>query len=381
MIRWLVVASLCVGPLRAAPVTDADWDPGLPYRAELTSPVTFQVDFRVVVTPPYHCRVLKVWIPLPPSDNAQQIADRELSSWPLAVEPRIASEPVYGNTFAYFEFDHPEGAQIITHRYRATVHELRWAIDPGRVTSVAAWPDGFEPYLRPVSGVVEDETFRATLASLVSQRSGEARDVYSVMDWIRRNLTYDHNQASLQADAAWAFANRRGHCSDYHGLCQTMTRALGYPSRVTYGINLFPKNSPSHCKIEVFLPPYGWVSFDVSETQRLVERIGRMANLDEARREQLAQAAVRRLTQGFRDNTWLLLTRGTNYELSPPAAAPVSVVRTAYVEADGQPLPEPDPANTEKREFAWMTAHTFTPDRPVTYPFADVATLAPWQEP
>ena len=29
---------------------------------------------------------------------------------------------------------------------------------------------------------------------------------------------------------------------------------------MTYGINPFPKNSPSHCKLEAYLPPYGWVS-------------------------------------------------------------------------------------------------------------------------
>ena len=45
-----------------------------------------------------------------------------------------------------------------------------------------------------------------------------------------------------------------------------MGRALGYPTRMTYGINPFPKNSPSHCKMEAFLPPYGWVAFDVSDT-------------------------------------------------------------------------------------------------------------------
>jgi ATP-dependent helicase HrpA len=34
-----------------------------------------------------------------------------------------------------------------------------------------------------------------------------------------------------------------------------MGRTLGFPTRVTYGIALFPKNSPSHCKLEALLPP------------------------------------------------------------------------------------------------------------------------------
>jgi hypothetical protein len=55
----------------------------------------------------------------------------------------------------------------------------------------------------------------------------------------------------------------------------------------------------------------------------------------------------------------------------------VSVARTLYAEADGTPLPDPDPANARKREFAWMTAHRYTPDRAVPYPFGDWKTLLP----
>jgi hypothetical protein len=50
----------------------------------------------------------------------------------------------------------------------------------------------------------------------------------------------------------------------------------------------------------------------------------------------------------------------------------VRVVRTIYVEADGVPLPEPDPANPEQREFTWMTAHRYRSDVPFTKPFEDV---------
>src|SRR6266536_422120 len=115
------------------------------------------------------------------------------------------------------------------------------------------------------------------------------------MKWVNETMTYDHSRASLKASAEWALENKRGHCSDYHGLCAAVGRALGYPTRVTYGINPFPKNSPSHCKLEVFLPPYGWVCFDVSETQLLIESIKRDDRLDQARKARLIEAAKRRL--------------------------------------------------------------------------------------
>jgi hypothetical protein len=50
-------------------------------------------------------------------------------------------------------------------------------------------------------------------------------------------------------------------------------------------------------------------------------------------------------------------------------------VRTAYVEADGVALPDPDPANEDQKGFAWMTAHEYRPDKPVTYPFKDITSL------
>jgi transglutaminase-like putative cysteine protease len=188
-------------------------------------------------------------------------------------------------------------------------------------------------------------------------------------------MKYDHNMASLQASSLFALENGRGHCSDYHGLCASMSRAMGYPSRISYGINAFPKNSPSHCKFEAFLPPYGWVSFDVSETQRLVHSIEADPKIAAADKMRLIEAAERRLVRGFRDNTWFLQTLGTDYHLVPPASRRVPVVRTIYAEADGVALPDPDPANEQKREFAWMTVHKFVPDKPVRYPFQDWKSL------
>src|SRR5262249_56305213 len=107
----------------------------------------------------------------------------------------------------------------------------------------------------------------------VPTSGGQAQDLAEVMGWVSGYLKYDHDVASLKASAEHALTNKAGHCSDFHGLCASLGRSLGYPTRVTYGINAFPKNSPSHCKLEAYLPPYGWVSFDVSETKNLITAI------------------------------------------------------------------------------------------------------------
>lgn len=371
----VAVAAMAWGAA-AQPSGGANLDRAMPYQARRTSPVTYEVDFSAVVTPPYHTKTLKVWMPIPQTDAGQEASPPEFGTFPMTVAPKIGVEPVYGNKFAYFDFDHPEGAQIIRQRYNIRVWELHWDVDPSKVVAVQQWPAGFDPFLKSEKqAVVLSEKLQDIARQIVPQRGGEAQDLTQVMDWVNSQMKYDHDAASLQASSEHALANRKGHCSDYHGLCAALGRALGYPTRVTYGINPFPKNSPSHCKLEAYLPPYGWVSFDVSETQRLIEGIQKDKELRVAQKEQLLKLAGERLTRGFRDNTWYALTRGTDYDLAPPAAKKAAVVRTIYAEADGVALPEPDPANKEKREWAWMTVHKYVPDRAVPYPFKDWQTL------
>lgn len=266
--------------------------------------------------------------------------------------------------------------QIIRHKFQVQTFELRWKIQPDQVRSVDKWPASFDSYRRSESqAVVVDDRFQKLLKQVVPERKNPLRDLSLVMSWVGDNFTYDHHDASLVADAAKAFDTRRGHCSDYHGFCAAMGRAMGYPTRVTYGINTFPKNSPSHCKLEAFLPPYGWVSFDVSETQKLVAAVKKDGKLAESEKVELITAATQRLTSGFRDHTWFLQTVGTDYDLEPPAKKRVPVVRTAYVEADGIALPDPDPSDPVKREFAWMTAYEFKTEGKVVNPFVEYSTL------
>jgi len=351
-------------------------DPLAPYRAERSNAVTYDVDFSVVVTAPYKSKKLRVWLPVPVSDAGQQVSDSRLSSFPMAVEPKVATEEVYGNRFAYFEFDNPQGAQIVRHQFRIKVWELRWNLDLAKVVMPAAWPSGFETYRRGDSqSVVVDERFEKLLKEIVPQPTTPARGLGSVMQWAEDNLVYDHHDASLRASSEHALTKRRGHCSDYHGFCASLGRVLGVPTRVTYGINAFPKNSPSHCKLEAFLAPYGWVSFDVSETQKLIAEIRKAPDLSDEARRRLIDRAQTRLLSGFRDNTWFLQTRGTDYELAPKASKRAAVVRTAYVEADGAALPEPDPGDKSQQAFSWMTVHEYRADRKVPYPFADWKTL------
>lgn len=347
-----------------------------PCSAAKTDSVTHDLELVVAVTAPYKTRMLRVWMPVPQTDETQEVLKSEMTTFPEAVVPRVAAEPIFGNTFAYFEFQNPQGAMIIRHAVRVTVSELRWGVDPRRVEAVAAWPDDFAPYLRAEEqAVVVDDRFEALLREVVPRRSSPMQDLGFVMDYVGRTFTYDHRNASLSASSVHALTHKTGHCSDYHGFCAALGRLLKVPTRVTYGINTFPKASPSHCKLEAFLPPYGWVSFDISETQKLVSLIRGDATRSASEKERLVAAAHVRLRSGFRDNTWFKQTQGTDYELVPRARHRVPVVRTIYAEADGVALADPDPAAPGEARFSWMTAQRCRSEPAVTNPFADVTSL------
>src|SRR5687768_1897418 len=83
-------------------------DPALPYSAERREAVTYDVDYSVVVTPPYKTKKLRVWVPVPPTSAGQEVSDHEWTTFPSDTAPQIASEPTFGNRFAYFEFASPQ---------------------------------------------------------------------------------------------------------------------------------------------------------------------------------------------------------------------------------------------------------------------------------
>jgi transglutaminase-like putative cysteine protease len=370
----LVLAALVACAFASSGIA-AELDPDQGYQGKKSNAVTYEIEFAAVVTAPYQTKVLKVWLPMATSDAIQEVQDGEITTFPMKVTPRIGAEKKFGNRFAYFEFKEPQGAQIIRRKFTVTTSEVRWELDPSRVKAVEKWPESFGPYLESDRSVEISDPLRALLPKVVPNRRNPASDLASVLDWVNANITYDHGDASLKASATHALEKRRGHCSDYHGLCAAFGRALGFPTRVTYGLNTFPKNGPSHCKLEAYLPPYGWVSFDVSETQKLIGDIEKSNSLSKEEKMTLAKKARERMLRGFRDNTWFKQTHGTDYDLAPPAAQRVHVVRTLYAEADGVALPDPDPNAKGKKEFAWMTAHEYRASKPVRYPFKDVQSL------
>ena len=341
-------------------------DPDQPYTAKMGKGVTFDVSFDVVFTAPYGTKQAEVWLAVPTSDNTQQV--EAYRTEPAALSNQ--TEPLYHNRLVHFSYDKPQGGQIIKQSFKVTTHELRWDLDPEKAAIVKGWPESFARYLRNEEKVVVDENARALARKIIGEEKNPVRQSRLLMSYIMKTLNYDHTTCSLEASSVWALDKKAGHCSDYHGLATALARACNIPARVTYGINPIPKNSPTHCKAEFYFAGYGWVSFDISETQKVVKKIEKDATLDDAAKGEKIKDVMDRFEKGFRDNTWYKVANGTSYPLVPATKSGTpALVRTAVIEADGKPLQDPDPGNANLREFAWMTVTNFNPSTPVEYPF------------
>jgi len=151
------------------------------YTGDRSKPVEYEVDFSVVVTPPYHANVLKVWLPLPQNNAGQEIRDRQISTFPMKVEAEIATESVFGNQFAYFEFHQPKGAQIIRHRFIAKVWEMTWDVSPERIRLPHQWPSSLAAYLRDVDGLAQRDDFRTILEDIGANQPLPANALFAWM--------------------------------------------------------------------------------------------------------------------------------------------------------------------------------------------------------
>src|ERR1700749_1336859 len=96
IILALIIAPCLLGRARFATAAEtAALDPALPYQAERSNPVSYDVDFSIVVTPPYHAKQLRVWIPVPQSDVGQEYTEGTWTTFPMTVEPKLGTENVF----------------------------------------------------------------------------------------------------------------------------------------------------------------------------------------------------------------------------------------------------------------------------------------------
>jgi transglutaminase-like putative cysteine protease len=223
---------------------------------------------------PRDARDLRIWLPLPESDDYQEISDLVIDS-PLPFERHREKE--YGNEYLYLEADRArvQAPLEITLRFRATRREHRVALDRGNggVAAAAAASDArlLARFLAPDRLVPTDGMIAALSEQATRGKEAPLEKARAIYDYVVSTMKYDKSGEGWgRGDAIYACNARQGNCTDFHALFIGMMRAAGIPARFEIGFSLPPGKTESeipgyHCWAQFYVEPYGWIPVDASE--------------------------------------------------------------------------------------------------------------------
>jgi transglutaminase-like putative cysteine protease len=326
--RARTVVALFVAILLATSVLSLRAGEADPAASFVSSPASVSFDFSYVVRvePPAGSRKVRVWIPLPSSDQYQTISQLQLKG-PMKVQ--LHKEPTYGDRYAYFDVDSSRvkpGFEIRL-AFHVVRHERRSALaSTSIVDSTGRFPKDVVPFLQadglvPVDGMIASLSREQTQG--VSDPLQKARRIY---DYVISVVNHDTVGAdSGRGDALWAAESHHGDCTDVHSLFIGMARAAGIPARLAVGFSL-PEGQkqgtiPSyHSWAEFYMSGLGWIPVDAWKDSQ-----------DPSNRDDLF---------GALDAHRVMVSMGRDVALTPaPQVGRLRYIAYPYLEVDGKPSP------------------------------------------
>jgi transglutaminase-like putative cysteine protease len=254
---------------------------------------------------PAQAQKLRIWIPVPESNEQQQISGLTLSS-PVPYE--IHREPEYGNPYAYIEVAPPQAATPLEVKMSFQVTRAEHRVLPVRSASLEsrtlAKPADTTRFLQPDRLVPID----GIIVALAEQETRGLRDplekARAIYNYVVKTMQYDKSGEGWgRGDAIYACNVRKGNCTDFHALFIGMMRAAGIPARFEIGFPVPPDLSKGeipgyHCWAQFYLEGVGWIPVDASEAWQ--------------------NASLRDYFFGAHDENRVLFSRGRDIRFNPP---------------------------------------------------------------
>ena len=273
-----------------------------------------------VLSPPKSGGEVKFWIPLPQSDQEQEITSLSIDS-PVAFN--INQEAKFGNRIVHVRSSEFRAGDRITLTYN-----LR------RLTS-GTIKDREEDVKKHLV-LTENERINNAIRSFTDDVTGGEKDPMKVARKIFNALvdylTYDKTIPGCgMGISAWTYKNRGGRCDDFHALFRTMMIYKGIPVRWEQGIPLpYPSEmagsgklegdcTGAHCWVRFHAGDGNWVPVDVSEADKRPD--------------------LREYFFGTISPNRFKVSTGRDIILNPPQGGdPLNTFPFAYGEARGIPL-------------------------------------------
>lgn len=281
----------------------------------------FKVDYITdIITPPKLGEKVEFWVPLPGSDEEQEITQLSIkASQPI----HINEEQHYKNKIAYIASASLKAGDRIAVSYKIKRKRSGTIIDREEdinkhlvLTQKETWDDNITGFVDSVVGE-EKEPLEV------------GRKIYhALVDYLRYDKTIPGCGLGI---SKWTFENKAGRCDDFHALFRTMMIYKGIPVRWEQGIPLpYPSKmtkegsfegdcTGAHCWARFYVGDGRWVPVDVSEADK--------------------RADMREYFFGTVSPNRFKLSTGRDITLSPPQKGePLSQFYFTYGETDGIPL-------------------------------------------
>jgi transglutaminase-like putative cysteine protease len=279
---------------------------------------------------PSGAKRVRVWVPLPPTDQHQTVRVLAIKA---PVKMHMTREPEYGNRIMYAEMENSaSGKAEFTLKYEVTRREYSrgdYAQLERTDRKPSIVPASLNRFIAPDSLIPTDGKIKELATEVTGSQSGTVEKAKAAYDYLFTNMRYDKTGSGWgRGDAVWACDSKRGNCTDFHSPFIGMLRADGIPARFDIGFPL-PENKDKadiagyHCWAEFYVSKTGWIPVDISEAWKAKEKQDYFFGSIDANRVQFSA--------------------GRDITLSPKQEGPaLNYFVYPYVEVDGKPYEKID---------------------------------------
>jgi len=216
---------------------------------------------------------VRIWIPIPHSEANQEIRRLEWTSPGQPYEAEHVSDQ-YGQEILQFTLPKLEPNAAIETGFLCVFapRPVKVALDPKKAGVLKDIPaDILSAYRKNVMGVydLDSPEIQRTAARLAQPNTNLLDQVMAIHDFVagmryRRDGVWD--------SAAVVLRRMTGSCSEFSFVFGALCRSAGIPTRFAGGSTCRPEGPAPWPRIdaiyhrwtEVYIPPYGWVPFDVT---------------------------------------------------------------------------------------------------------------------
>jgi transglutaminase-like putative cysteine protease len=230
----------------------------------------FQLDYGAKLTELSAGGKVRVWLPVPQSDEYQRI---QILSYRIPGKSELNRESKFGNQILYFETTVPESGEIaFSTSYHVQRREVRGLAEKPLQKPALSESERKQALAADAKVPISGRPLTLLEAvKLPNEPLSAARVIYDVVD---EHVKYDKSRPGYgNGDVLWVCDSRFGNCTDFHSLFMSLARSQGIPARFEIGFPLPPERGDGliggyHCWAYFHVDGRGWVPVDISEADK-----------------------------------------------------------------------------------------------------------------